>query len=163
MERLLRKPTSRRIKIAGGEALKNCPKCGTGIENPSKRWPLLGRANADGTLWKTMIAIYECPNCGTKFRVADEKERVRIINVQRLEELEVSLMEATEKKAELEAKVKSLEEEKSRLLEEIKTLRERIEIAELEAKARSLEDEVSKLKAESESLKEKASSLSSTA
>jgi DNA repair exonuclease SbcCD ATPase subunit len=146
-------------QVCRWKRLKNCPKCGAEVEKPSKKWPLLGRPSEDGTLWKTMIAIYQCPRCQTKFRAADEKERVRIINVQKLEELEVSLMQAAEKKAELEAKIKSLEDEKTKLLEEIKNLKEKIEIAELEAKAKNLEEEVSKLKSESESLKEKASSL----
>jgi len=72
-------------------------------------------------------------------------ERVIIISVKRVTELEEELMQAVARKRELEEKVKALESEKVSLLAEIEALKA---IPSLEAKASALEGEITKLKEE---------------
>lgn len=131
-----------------------CPKCGVEAINPVKAWSMIGRPSRVGEMLQLTMGLYECENCGAKFRGVLKKEKITLKGmIQRIKSLEEMVMEAARRKAELEGKVKALEEEKACLLAEIEALKA---IPELEAKASSLEAEVAKLEEEKKALEEKA-------
>jgi len=84
-------------------------------------------------------------------------ERVMIIRVERIKELEEELMQAVTRKRELEEKIKALESEKDNLLAEIEVLKA---ISSLESRAAALESDITKLREEKKLLEEKVTSAS---
>ena len=140
--------------------MTKCPKCGFEVADPLKTWSMIRRPSKLGNVLGLTIGLYECTNCGTKFRRVLGKERINLKGVlERIKSLEENVVEAARKKLELEGKVNALEEEKACLLAEIEALKA---IPGLEAKVSSLEPEVAKLKEEKKALEEKTAPSSSS-
>ncbi len=53
-----------------------CPRCGTKVE-PKKTWQLVSPfPDSKGRITITIMASFECPNCGYKWRAAISKIKV---------------------------------------------------------------------------------------
>jgi len=55
--------------------LAKCPKCGTEVANPRKKWKMAGRADRTGKKTELTIGLYDCPKCGA-FRKVLEKRKI---------------------------------------------------------------------------------------
>lgn len=130
----------------------NCPKCESEVTTPIKTWPISLRPLKKGEESKTVMGIFECPNCKAKFRAAVEREtRVEetasIKNmVERIKGIRGELMQTLKN---LREKIKTLETERGNLMIEIEKLRK---VA--ESKVVALESEVGMLREEVKSLRD---------
>ena len=54
-----------------------CPKCGTVVSSPVKTWQLIAPIpDSAGRVTITIMGIFECPNCGYKWRGVVSKMKV---------------------------------------------------------------------------------------
>lgn len=54
-----------------------CPKCGTTVTSPTKTWQLVAPLpDAAGRVTVTIMGMFECPNCGFKWRRVVSKMKV---------------------------------------------------------------------------------------
>lgn len=60
-----------------------CPRCGTVVSSPTKTWQLIAPIpDSAGRVTITIMGIYECPNCGYKWRAVISKMKVGSENVE---------------------------------------------------------------------------------
>ncbi len=133
--------------------MAKCPKCGESVAAPVKTWPIPSRkADERGTGSKLVVGIFECPNCGARFRAAVDvetkvEEKANIKNmVERIRGIQGELMQTLRN---LREKIKTLETERSSLMIEIEKLRK---VA--ESRVDALENEVGTLREEVKSLRD---------
>jgi DNA repair exonuclease SbcCD ATPase subunit len=132
--------------------LVNCPKCGSGVENPSKTWPIPSREGLKEGEHPRLVGIFECPSCKARFRSAVETETelggtANIKNmVERIKGIKGELMQTL---MNLREKISTLETERASLMVEIENLRR---VA--ESRVDALEGEVSMLRNEVKSLRD---------
>jgi predicted nucleic acid-binding Zn-ribbon protein len=133
--------------------LVKCPKCGTEVTTPVKTWPFsVRKPSKKGEESKTLMGIFECPNCKARFRSTLEaetkiEETASIKNmVERIRGIRGELMQTLKN---LREKIKTLETERSNLMIEIDKLKK---VA--ESRASALESEVSMLREEVKSLRD---------
>jgi hypothetical protein len=137
--------------------MSKCPNCGAEEANSVKSWSMIGKPSKSGEMFKLTISLYECKVCGKSFRCVKDKEKITMKGVlDRSNELEEKLMEATKKRAELEKNIQALEEEKACLCAEIDALRI---IPTLVEKASFLESTVTNLREEKQALLAKINDL----
>lgn len=130
-----------------------CPKCGAEVTTPVKTWPFsIRKPSKKGEESKTVMGIFECPNCKARFRSTLEaetkiEETASIKNmVERIRGIRGELMLTLKN---LREKIKTLETERSNLMIEIEKLKK---VA--ESRASALESEVSMLREEVKSLRD---------
>ena len=57
--------------------VKKCPECGTEVQEPYKTWELVAPFPAKKMrITVTIMGMYECPNCGKKFRAVVSKVKL---------------------------------------------------------------------------------------
>ena len=118
---------------------------------------MIGKPSKSGEMFKLTMGLYECATCGKSFRCVKDKEKITMKGIlDRSNELEEKLMEATKKRAELEKNIQALEEEKACLCAEIDALKV---IPTLVEKASSLESTVTNLREEKQALLAKINDL----
>lgn len=126
-----------------------CPKCGTEVTKPTKKWSMIGRPSKKGERFKLTLGLFTCPKCEKRFRkvVGKEKEEVTFkVMVKEIKGIEMRLVQTL---GDLKEKIEKLKSERTELLEEIENLKKAGE-----KKASTLEKEVASLREEVESLKE---------
>lgn len=70
-------------KKDGRKTSNRCPKCGTTVSSPVKTWQLIAPIpDSAGRVTITIMGIYECPNCGYKWRAVISKMKVGSENVE---------------------------------------------------------------------------------
>ncbi len=127
--------------------MATCPRCGTEVFSLVKSWSMTGKPSKTGERLKLTIGLYECPECGKKFRVALEKEKISIKEMtERIQGIEEGLRQTLRT---LREKIETLEREKADLLKEIEELKKAAE-----EKAEALEGEVAMLRREARELKD---------
>jgi len=127
--------------------LVKCPKCGGEVVNPFKTWSVVSKLSKTAERPNFTVGLYECPNCGAKFRATIGEDRASIKGmIERIRGIEGELMQVLKN---LREKIKALESERASLLAEIEELKK-----EAEAKASALESEIILLRQEVKALKE---------
>jgi chromosome segregation ATPase len=132
--------------------LVKCPKCGAEVTTPIKTWPFSVRKPPKGQETKTLMGIFECPQCKARFRATLEaetkiEETASIKNmVERIRGIRGELLQTLKN---LREKIKTLETERSNLIIEIDKLKK---VA--ESRATALESEVTMLREEVKSLRD---------
>ena len=54
-----------------------CPRCGTRVDKPVKTWQLVSpMPDSKGRITITVMGVYECPNCGYRWRAVVSKIKV---------------------------------------------------------------------------------------
>lgn len=53
-----------------------CPKCGTIVIAPSKKWKMAGRPDQKGKRMQLTIALFDCPKCKKSFRKVLSKKKI---------------------------------------------------------------------------------------
>ncbi|MDK6028416.1 chromatin protein Cren7 [Ignisphaera sp. 4213-co] len=98
------------------KTLNKCPKCGTIVDSPTKTWQLIAPIpDSAGRVTITIMGVFECPNCGYKWRGVVSKMKVgggdvEIEGVKKTITLE-ERPERSEKVIELDLSELSIEEE----------------------------------------------------
>uniref|UniRef100_A0A7J2TZR5 Chromatin protein Cren7 n=1 Tax=Ignisphaera aggregans TaxID=334771 RepID=A0A7J2TZR5_9CREN len=65
------------------KASNKCPKCGTVVTSPIKTWQLVAPLpDAAGRVTVTIMGMFECPNCGFKWRGVVSKMKVGGENIE---------------------------------------------------------------------------------
>jgi outer membrane biosynthesis protein TonB len=54
-----------------------CPKCGTEVSSPKKKWTMAGRPDKSGKRMQLEIGLFDCPKCHKPFRVVLSQKKVR--------------------------------------------------------------------------------------
>lgn len=136
-----------------GLRLVKCPKCEAEVTTPVKTWPIPSRGSTRaGEESRLSVGIFECQDCGARFRaaIASEttvEEAASIKNmIERIKGIRGELVLTLKN---LREKIKTLETERSNLMIEIDKLRK---VAETRVSA--LESEVSMMREEVKSLKD---------
>jgi len=132
--------------------LVKCPKCGAEVTIPIKTWPFSVRKPAKTEEPKTLMGIFECPNCKARFRATLEAETKieEIASIKNMVERIKSIRgEFVQTLKNLREKIKTLETERSNLMIEIDKLKK---VA--ESRASALESEVIMLREEVKSLRD---------
>jgi len=60
----------------GGITMPKCPKCGTDVGSPKKKWKMAGRPDKSGKRMELEIGLYDCPKCKKPFRVVLGKRKI---------------------------------------------------------------------------------------
>jgi len=130
--------------------LTKCPKCGVEVEAPFKTWSVSRKTSSGVT--ETIFGMFECPECGNKFRAGaeGEKKKEKELSIkgvaEKIKGIEGELMNTLKN---LREKLKTLETERANLILEIDELKKMAE-----AKANALESEIGMLREEVKSLKQ---------
>jgi hypothetical protein len=53
-----------------------CPKCGTEVSSPKKKWTMAGRPDKSGKKMQLEIGLFDCPKCHKPFRVVLSQKKV---------------------------------------------------------------------------------------
>mgnify|MGYP000147266293 CR=1 FL=1 len=57
--------------------ITTCPKCGTDVKEPTKTWQLVAPIpDKKGRITVTVMGVFQCPNCGYKWRGVVSKIKV---------------------------------------------------------------------------------------
>ncbi|MEM2675607.1 MAG: chorismate-binding protein [Candidatus Bathyarchaeia archaeon] len=56
--------------------MAKCPKCGTQVANPRKKWTMAGRPDKSGKRMQLEIGLFDCPKCKKPFREVLSKKKV---------------------------------------------------------------------------------------
>ncbi len=130
-----------------------CPKCGTEVVTPVKKWSIPSRKAAKrGEKRKLVMGIFECSNCKARFRSAvtaetSAGETVNVKNmVERIKGIKGELMQTLKN---LREKINTLETERSSLMIEIGELKKMAE-----SRVSALEGEVNMMREEVQSLRD---------
>jgi uncharacterized protein YlxW (UPF0749 family) len=130
--------------------LTKCPKCDAEVEKPLRTWSVSRRASKSGDVAGVVFGIFECLECGSKFRASvkmGEREELSIKGVaEKIKGIEGELVNTLKN---LREKLKTLETERANLLLEIDELKKMAE-----SKANALESEIGMLREEVKSLKQ---------
>lgn len=122
-----------------------CPKCGAEVESPLKKWSIPRKAGKE----KTVMGLFECSNCGAKFRSSIGEEGMEVSIKEMVEKIKGIKGELMQTLRNLREKIKSLEAERANLLMEIEELKKMAE-----SRVSALESEISMLREEIKSLRE---------
>jgi predicted nucleic acid-binding Zn-ribbon protein len=130
----------------------NCPKCGSKVQNPLKRWPIPTRKPLREGEKPKLVGIFECSECRGRFRAAVEPE-TKAPKAEKIEEM-VGKIEDVKNQlilmlTNLRKNIKTIETKNAGLMKEIEKLREVSK-----SKANALEDEVSMLREQVRSLRD---------
>jgi len=71
---IMRKPWLSRM--CGGKLMAKCPKCGTDVASPKKKWTMAGRPDKSGKRMQLEIGLFDCPKCKKPFRAVLSKKKV---------------------------------------------------------------------------------------
>jgi uncharacterized protein (UPF0212 family) len=71
---IMRKPWLSRM--LEGNLMAKCPKCGTDVESPKKKWTMAGRPDKSGKRMQLEIGLFDCPKCKKPFRAVLSKKKV---------------------------------------------------------------------------------------
>lgn len=129
--------------------MTKCPECGTSAETPYKTWTISRKTLKANGLTKTAFGMFECPECGNRFRAGVKEAWKKEVNIkgvaEKIKDVEVELVNTLKN---LREKIKTLETERGNLLLEIEELKKMAE-----GKANALESEIGMLREEVKSLK----------
>jgi uncharacterized protein (UPF0212 family) len=53
-----------------------CPKCGTVVNTPKKKWTMAGRPDKQGKRIQLEIGLFDCPKCHKPFREVLSKKKI---------------------------------------------------------------------------------------
>jgi uncharacterized protein (UPF0212 family) len=56
--------------------MAKCPKCGTEVSSPKKKWIMAGRPDKTGKRIQIEIGLFDCPKCKKPFRVVLSKQKI---------------------------------------------------------------------------------------
>ena len=56
--------------------MAKCPKCGTGVSSPRKKWTMAGRPDKSGKRMQLAIGLFDCPKCKKAFREVLSKKKI---------------------------------------------------------------------------------------
>jgi len=56
--------------------MAKCPKCGTQVAAPKKKWTMAGRPDKAGKRMQLEIGLFDCPKCKKPFREVLSKKKV---------------------------------------------------------------------------------------
>jgi uncharacterized protein (UPF0212 family) len=56
--------------------MAKCPKCGTQVATPRKKWTMAGRPDKSGKRMQLEIGLFDCPKCKKPFREVLSKKKV---------------------------------------------------------------------------------------
>lgn len=130
--------------------MPSCPKCRARTPPPTKTWSMLGDPNKKGEMQESIVGIYECAKCGTKFPHVFGRQKLMIVKAKEWEKLQKGLTEA-------QTQIAQLEQEKTLLQAGMKDLEEKLVITELQAKADVLQKDVTHLREGRKELEEEIS------
>ena len=131
--------------------MTKCPECGVQAGVPYKTWSI-SRKSKSGDTTETTFGMFDCSECGHKFRAGVKKEeeikkQLSIISVaEKIKGIEGEFVDTLKN---LREKLKTLGTERANLLLEIDELKKMAE-----AKANALESEIGMLREEVDSLKQ---------
>lgn len=74
-EKIEMKAIDGRTRFVASEESVKCPKCGTKVAAPKKKWEMIGRPNNKGRRTQLIIGIFKCPQHGT-FRAVLGKQKI---------------------------------------------------------------------------------------
>jgi uncharacterized protein (UPF0212 family) len=60
----------------GGNVMAKCPKCGTNVAAPKKKWTMAGRPDKAGKRIQLEIGLFDCPKCKKPFREVLSKKKI---------------------------------------------------------------------------------------
>ncbi|MGQ9469045.1 MAG: hypothetical protein ACUVTD_04375 [Nitrososphaerales archaeon] len=118
--------------------MPTCPNCGSEVSEPLKTWPTV-EPKRSGEIVESIVGIYWCAKCKTKFPFMIGKRDLKLIETKELRELHDKIKMMDKVKQELVKKVNQLEQEKM-------AVEESLVLTRLEDKAENLRVEVSLLK-----------------
>lgn len=64
------------IEVHGGRIMAKCPKCGTMVSSPKKKWTMAGRPDKAGKRTQLEIGLFDCPKCKKPFREVLSKKKI---------------------------------------------------------------------------------------
>jgi uncharacterized C2H2 Zn-finger protein len=64
------------IENVGGNQMAKCPKCGTFVSAPKKKWTMAGRPDKSGKRMQLEIGLFDCPKCKKPFREVLSKKKI---------------------------------------------------------------------------------------
>lgn len=131
-----------------------CPKCGTGVRTPTKTWTIPSEPDSRGRLLEQTVGLYQCAKCGEKFPHVYGRQKLKIISVKELEQLDRAVNEARAENQVLHARIKALEAEGVQLRAEILRLQETLVLTELQSRLENLRRDVFTLRREKTALEE---------
>jgi len=56
--------------------MAKCPKCGTSVGSPKKKWTMAGRPDKSGKRMQLEIGLFDCPKCKKPFREVLSKKKI---------------------------------------------------------------------------------------
>jgi len=56
--------------------MAKCPKCGTVVNTPKKKWTMAGRPDKAGKRIQLEIGLFDCPKCHKPFREVLSKKKI---------------------------------------------------------------------------------------
>ena len=56
--------------------MAKCPRDGTEVSSPKKKWTMAGRPDKQGKKMQLEIGLFDCPKCGKPFRVVLNKRKI---------------------------------------------------------------------------------------
>jgi len=56
--------------------MAKCPKCGTAVSSPKKKWTMAGRPDKSGKRMQLEIGLFDCPKCKKPFREVLSKKKI---------------------------------------------------------------------------------------
>jgi uncharacterized protein (UPF0212 family) len=56
--------------------MAKCPKCGSEVGSPKKKWKMAGRPDKMGKKTQLEIGLFDCPKCHKPFRVVLNKKKI---------------------------------------------------------------------------------------
>jgi len=56
--------------------MAKCPKCGTMVSSPKKKWTMAGRPDKAGKRIQLEIGLFDCPKCHKPFREVLSKKKI---------------------------------------------------------------------------------------
>ena len=130
-----------------GRVLAKCPKCATEVEYPYKTWAVSRKTSTAGGT-KTVIGMFDCPDCGNRFRAGvkiDDELTIKGV-AEKIRGIEGEFVNTLKN---LREKLKTLATERANLISEIDELKKMAE-----AKADALQSEIGMLREEVKSLKQ---------
>ena len=57
--------------------MAKCPKCGTAVSSPKKKWTMAGRPDKSGKRTQLEIGLFDCPKCKKPFREVLSKKKIQ--------------------------------------------------------------------------------------
>ena len=63
-------------EVHGGNLMAKCPKCGTMVSSPKKKWTMAGRPDKAGKRIQLEIGLFDCPKCHKPFREVLSKKKI---------------------------------------------------------------------------------------